>query len=160
MSTNTTEEVLRTSNGFYKRLVEAVTDYTYTVNIDNGHTDATLHGPGCIAVTGYAAEEYKADPFLWYRMVHEEDREAVLEHITKILSGQAVAPLEHRIIHKNGSIRWVKNTSILRYDDQGNLVAYDGLVSDITERKQIEESLARKVEINTGYNPTKVKKVP
>lgn len=144
MSANAMEEVIKNSNGFCKRLIESVTDYTYTVKIDNGHTSTTLHGPGCTAVTGYAPEEYEDDPFLWYRMVHEEDKEAVLDHFAKILSGgEAVEPLEHRIVHKNGTVRWVRNTSILRYDDQGNLVAYDGIVSDVTERKRKEESSDR-----------------
>jgi signal transduction histidine kinase len=51
--------------------------------------------------------------------------------------------LEHRIIHKNGSVRWIRNTTVPRKDAHGRLTAYDGLVYDITERKQAEERLTR-----------------
>lgn len=128
------------SENRYKRLVASLTDYIYTVRVE-GRSVATSHGPGCIALTGYSSEEYEADPYLWYRMVHEEDRKAVVEQAAGILSGKAIEPLEHRIIHKNGQIRWVKNTPVPHYDQHSRLVAYDGLVADITERKKLEEQL-------------------
>ena len=135
------EEALRASEQRFRRLVESVTDYIYTVKIEAGRPVATSHGPGCVTVTGYTPEEYAADPHLWYRMVYEEDRPAVTEQAAKVLSGETALPLEHRIVHKDGSIRWVKNTPVPRHDDQGRLVAYDGLIADITERKRAEEAL-------------------
>ncbi len=135
------EEDLRKSEERFKRLVESVTNYIYTVEIQDGKTASTKHGPGCVAVTGYTSEEYGADPYLWYRMVHEGDREAVIEQADKALSGEAVKSLEHRIIHKDGTIRWVRNTQVPRYDQEGHLIAYDGLVEEITGRKEMEQQL-------------------
>jgi PAS domain S-box-containing protein len=135
------EESLRESERRYRSLVESVTNYIYTVRVEEGRAVETLHGPGCAAVTGYAEEEYKTDPQLWLRMVHEEDREAVTALSARLLSGEDVQPLEHRIIHKDGSIRWVRNTPVQRRDRAGRLVAYDGLVVDITEEKKLEEQL-------------------
>jgi len=135
------EEALRASEERLRRLVESATDYIYTVKIEAGRPIATSHGLGCVAVTGYTPEEYAADPHLWYRMVYEEDRPAVTEQAAKVLSGETALPLEHRLVHKDGSIRWVKNTPVPRHDGQGCLVAYDGLIADITERKRAEEAL-------------------
>jgi PAS domain S-box-containing protein len=125
----------------YKRLRASGTDYVYTVEIKDGHTVGTTHGPGCVAVTGYTAAEYVADPYLWLRMVHRDDRKAVLEQATRVRSGKEAYPLEHRIIHKSGSICWVRNAPVPRYDKQGRLVGYDGLITDITERKKSESVL-------------------
>jgi PAS domain S-box-containing protein len=136
------ERALTESEARYRRLLESVTDYVYTVRIENGRPAASWHSPSCVAVTGYASEEYVRDPFLWYRMVHEDDRQSVLDMTNMVFSGKAT-PLEHRILHKDGSIRWVKNTPVPRYDQEGRLVAYDGLVSDITARKQAEQELLR-----------------
>jgi PAS domain S-box-containing protein len=94
-------------------------------------------------VTGYTSEEFETDLTLWYRMVREEDRPAVIEQTERILRGEEPPPLEHRIIHKNGTERWIRNTTVPRKDAQGRLVAYDGLVYNITERKQAEEHLRR-----------------
>lgn len=138
-----TEDTLRKSEERYRRLVESVTDYIYTVEVENGRAVSTRHGHACVAVTGVTSEEYDADPYLWIRMVYEQDRGAVIEQANRILSGEDVKPLEHRIIHKDGSIRWLRNTPVPRRDEYGRLVAYDGLIFDITGRKRMEEALRR-----------------
>lgn len=142
------EKVLMDSEERYKHLLESVTDYVYTVEVEEGHPVRTSHGPGCKAVTGYTPEDFAADPYLWYRMIYDEDKEAVAKHAGRILSGKVGLPLEHRIFHKNGAIRWVRNSTVPRYDDNGYMVAYDGMISDITERKRLEEQLlhAQKME--------------
>lgn len=101
----------------------------------------TYHGPGCVAVTGYTSEEYETDRFLWYNMIHDEDKDKVREHAEKVVSGQVVSSIEHRIIHKNGPVRWVKNTPVQHFDEKGFVTAYDALISDITERKITEDAL-------------------
>jgi sigma-B regulation protein RsbU (phosphoserine phosphatase) len=135
------ETALVRSERRYKRLVAAVTDYIYTVTIIDGTVVKTSHGPGCLTVTGYSHEEYMNNPFLWYQMIFEEDRAAVTSLSKDIQAGKDIPSLEHRIRHKDGSIRWVINTIVPRYSDQGELIAYDGLISDITLRKRAEESL-------------------
>jgi phosphoserine phosphatase RsbU/P len=135
------EAALVRSERRYKRLVAAVTDYIYTVTISDGKAVKTSHGPGCLTVTGYSHEEYLSNPFLWYQMIYEEDRAAVTSLTSDIISGKDIPSLEHRIRHKDGSIRWVINTIVPRYNEQGELIAYDGLISDITQRKRAEESL-------------------
>lgn len=134
-------EALQDSKDYYKRLVQAMTDYIYVVHIDNGMPVATEHGPGCIGVTGYSSEEYEAEPFLWHRMIYEEDKEAVVNQASVAVKGEMPPPLEHRLIHKDSSVLWVKNTIVPRFNKQGNVIAYYGLISDITERKQAEEKL-------------------
>ena len=135
------EAALVRSERRYKRLVAAVTDYIYTVTIRDGNVVKTSHGPGCLSVTGYSHEEYVTNPFLWYQMIYEEDRAAVTSLSNDIQAGKDIPSLEHRIRHKDGSIRWVINTIVPRYSEQGELIGYDGLISDITQRKRAEESL-------------------
>jgi PAS domain-containing protein len=92
------EKALRESEKRYKQLLQSVTDYIYTVQVQDNRPLATVHGPGCAAVTGYTSEDYKADPYLWYRMVYDQDRDAVRDQAARVLSGEAASPLEHRII--------------------------------------------------------------
>jgi len=130
----------------YDELQKAVTDYTYTVTIENGIVTETTHSQACLGVTGFSADEYDADPYLWSNMIYEEDRNSVLVQISDILAGQDSSVLEHRIYHKNGSVRWVQNTILRRYDKQNRLIAYDGLIRDITERKRAEDALLKSEE--------------
>ena len=122
----------------YQKLINYLTDYIYTVKIKDGVAVETQHGPGCISVTGYSSEDYVKDPELWYRMVHNQDRKKVLEQAKLALLGNEVQPIEHRIIHRDGTIRWVKNQIVITKDDQGNPLAYDGLINDITDLKRAE----------------------
>ena len=135
------EEALRTSEERYKRITETITDYLYTVRMANGQVVDTTHGTGCLTVTGYHPDEFARDSFLWLRMIVTEDRSRVEEQARRILSGKDPPPIEHRIIHKNGTVRWVRNTFAPHRDKHGALVSYDGLIQDITERKQVEEAL-------------------
>ncbi|MBI2926722.1 MAG: PAS domain S-box protein [Verrucomicrobia bacterium] len=132
---------LEESEHRYRRLLESTTDYIFTVKLDHGRAVSTTHGPGCVAVTGYTPAEYDADPHLWYRMIHEDDRPAAMDQAAKLVAGEVASPLEHRLVHKDGSLRWVKNTPVLHRDEAGRVVSYDGLISDITERKRAEEAL-------------------
>ena len=148
MERKRTEAALRESEKRYKLLLGSVTDYIYSVTIRDGCPVATVHGAGCSALTGFTPEEYESDPDLWHRMVHEQDRAAVMEQAERILAGEQVSPLEHRITHRDGSLRWVRNTPVPRCDREGCLIAYDGLISDITEKRKLEEQLrhAQKME--------------
>ena len=136
-----TEEALRESEQRYRHITHAITDYIYTVRMDDGHPVETIHGPACVAVTGYTEEDFKANPNLWIQMVHEEDRRSVQEQAVQILSGAKVGPIEHRIFRKDGVMRWIRNEFVPQYDSQGNLLSYDGLIRDIHEQKLAEEAL-------------------
>ncbi|MCX6832593.1 MAG: PAS domain S-box protein [candidate division Zixibacteria bacterium] len=136
------EKALRESKERYKRLLASVTDYIYTVKIADGRPVSTSYGEGCLAVTGFTPKEFEENPYLWFEMAFEEDRPAVQEHVVLTLSGATVSPLEHRIIHKNGSIRWVRNTPSVHADESGSIVSYEGLISDITEQRAAKDELA------------------
>lgn len=135
------EEGLRESEQRYMRLLKSTTDYIYSTGMENGVVVETTHGPGCQGVTGYQPQDYQLDPGLWLKMVHDEDREQVLELVRQVQSGLTAAPLEHRIRRKDGKVRWVRHTPVLRRDQERRLVGYDGLISDITEKREAEEQL-------------------
>lgn len=133
------EDLLRQSEERYRRITDGLTDYIYTVSVEEGKAVKTKHGPACWAVTGYTPQDYEDEPSLWSRMIVAEDREQVAVCIEKILRGERVPLFEHRIIHKDGKIRWISNTFIPQFDSSGTLVAYDGVIKDITEYKQAAE---------------------
>jgi PAS domain S-box-containing protein len=125
----------------YRRITQAITDYIYSVSFVDGHPVRTTHAPTCEAVTGYTSEELAATPFLWLHMVHEDDRERVLGLTPEILATQGSVHIEHRIIRKDGIVRWVRNTTVPTFDANGVIVSYDGLIQDITDRKVAEEAV-------------------
>jgi len=138
-----TEQRLQKSEERYRKITSAITDYIYTVYLKNGEVTKTVHGPGCVAVTGYSEEEFEHDSYLWIKIVHPEDRPVVEKLANDLAKGIESNPIEHRIFHKNGGIRWVQNTPVLQYDEKGNLLSYDGLIKDITDRKEAEETIQK-----------------
>ncbi|MGD0281672.1 MAG: PAS domain S-box protein [Dissulfurispiraceae bacterium] len=137
------EDALLKSEARYRRITEGLTDYQYTVRIENGRAVETKHSPACVAITGYTAEEFVSDPYLWINMVAPEDRELIRRRVEQILEGNDILPIEHRIIRKDGILRWVSDNIILYRDISGTLLSYDGVVKDITEHKQSEETLRK-----------------
>ncbi len=135
------KQALRESEERYRRITRAVTDYIVTVRVENSHPVETTHGASSVAITGYTPEEFNADPYLWIQMVHPDDREMVRTQVDVVLSGRDVPPFEHRLIRKDGQERWVNHTVVLHRSSSGDLLSYDGLIRDITERKSAEEAL-------------------
>lgn len=138
---NTQTRELVESSQRYRRLLESVTSYVYTVVFSGDGYQETIHRPGCLQITGYTVEEYLADPDLWYKIVHEDDRPRVIAISRQILSESKTLTLEHRIFHRNDSLRWIRNTLVPCHDGRGNLLSYDGIIADITERKEAEQRL-------------------
>ncbi len=140
------ESDLRASEQRYRQLLGAVTTYTYSVEIDHQAPAAAQHSLGCEAATGYSPEEYAADHGLWMAIVHPDDREMVEGHMARVLKGETVPPLVRRIFHKDGRVRWLCDTIVPHHNSAGQLVRYDGLVEDITERTLAEEYVRKKDE--------------
>ncbi len=135
------EESLREREERSRRMLSAVTRYTYSVEVREGQAVFTQHSIGCLPVTGYNPEDYESEPYLWYSMIYPDDRMKVENSVKNILSGQNVSPIEHRLFRRDGSVVWVRNTMVPHHDEKGRLIRYDGLIEDITERKHAEEAL-------------------
>ncbi|MBI5641140.1 MAG: PAS domain S-box protein [Nitrospirae bacterium] len=134
------EVALRESENRYRKMVDAVTTYTYSVEVREGQAVSTKHSMGCFAVTGYMPEDYEKDLFLWYSMIHPQERTVVEKAVKDIMAGHEVPPIEHRLIRRDSSIVWVRNTMVPYRDEKGQLKRYDGLVENITDRKNAEET--------------------
>jgi PAS domain S-box-containing protein len=135
------QNALELSEERYKKMVEAVTAYTYSVQVSKGNAIYTEHSIGCLPITGYSPDEFKSDPNLWYSMIYPDDKLIVENTIKEILAGHKAPTIEHRIIRRDGAVIWIRNTTAPYYNDDGVLIRYDGLIEDISDRKHAEEEL-------------------
>ncbi len=106
--------------------------------------DKTIYvSPAYHEMLGYDASEFPQELNSITRIMHSEDAEQVwasLErYAKKELSHFSVA---FRMLHKNGTWRWVLSRGIGFWDKKGQLVRLIGTHSDITEQKQREEELS------------------
>lgn len=136
-----TELALRMSEERHRSVIDNINEYIYSYSFDKGAIIETYHSPRCLEITGYSPEEFRDDPRLWWKGIHPEDRKTVLELINRLMKNASPPPLEHRILHKDGGVRWVSNNCTAQIDADGNLVRMIGFIIDITKRRAIEEEL-------------------
>ena len=129
------------SENRYRWLREAVADYHYHVQVEDGGILRKIHDSACEVITGFRPEEYAADPTLWIAIVVGQDRALIKQQLDSVLSGTRPPAVEYRIHRKDGSLRWIRKMVVPYYDEHNRLSAYDSLLTDITERKLAEESL-------------------
>jgi PAS domain S-box-containing protein len=137
------EHALAMSEEKYRTLVDNINEYIYSVRYIDGEAVSTYHSPRCDEVTGYSLEEFTKNGALWFSMIFEDDREIVNKFIGDTLLGMSPATIEHRIIHKNGSVRWVSNTCTVQKTPEGKVGQVLGFILDITERKTAEGELKK-----------------
>lgn len=91
----------------------------------------------CESIYGYTAEEFYDDSDLWNRVVHPGDQHIIQNQFEQMLSGLQIKN-EYRVIHKDGTLRWLQHSLIPTLDIEGNLVRLDGVTRDNTMRHMHE----------------------
>jgi PAS domain S-box-containing protein len=76
-------------------------------------------------------------------LIPESDREKVFKSISFLNPDNPIFTHEHRVFAPNGDLCWHKWTNRAIFDDQNNLMEYQAVGWDITERKQAEEALKK-----------------
>ncbi len=93
--------------------------------------------------TGYSAEELIISPNLWLNLVSAEDLEKIRAASSKALSDKKTVTIEIKLKHILGQERWLRGRLTPRFDANGNLVYWDGVGMDITERVEAVERETR-----------------
>ncbi len=137
------EHQLRKKEQNLNIIISNISEYIYSISYKSGNPEFKYHSPRSTDITGYTPEEYTEDPELWYKMIHPDDRASVVQTLTELRKKGGSGSIEHRIIHKNGSIRWVQNTVKVTLDAAGNIKRTDGFILDITERIQSQLNRTR-----------------
>ena len=102
-------------------------------------------------VTGYPPDMFTSGAVGWKEIIHPDDMEQVKEAFRKAEKEKSdTLRVEYRIRNKDGGIRWIADRRQLTYEESGAFATVDGLLLDITERKNWERSLRDLVENNSG----------
>ncbi|MBN8230408.1 PAS domain S-box protein [Corallococcus macrosporus] len=135
------ERALREHEHRFRQLAENASDvlYLYRREAPRGfaYVSRVAH-----AKLGLGPEAHYADPELWYRQVHPDDR-AALERLLESPQSVDGATVELRFLRPDGSLLWLEHVVAPVTDTAGRVVAVEGLARDITERRQVEEALKR-----------------
>lgn len=136
----TAEDQLRRAESQYRALVEQIPAITYTAALDDAST--TLYvSPQVQSILGFSPEDYRADPDLWRRRLHPDDRDRVLAELDQGEIGNLPFRLEYRMIARDGRVVWFSDEAVTVQDSADKPLFIQGVMTDITERRQTEEAL-------------------
>ncbi len=132
------EERYRSSTEKLNLLLRNARDIIYRIDLVPERRYSYV-SPAVAAITGYTPEEHYRDPDLGMKIVHPDDR-LLLEAVNR---GEIPLdqPLALRWIRKDGTMIWMELKNVPVYDEDGTLIAIEGIARDVTERKRMEEAL-------------------
>jgi len=142
------EKSLRKSEEKYRSLITNIPDVTWTADSE-GNT--TFISPNVEKIYGYSPEEVYKQPDKWFERIHPDDAERVRQAFKALVETGTMFNVEYRIKRKDNTWVWVHDRSIVAYERNGAMYA-DGVFSDITDRKQVEEELTKAWEEMKRFN--------
>jgi PAS domain S-box-containing protein len=137
------DERLRAAEERYRSLVEQLPAIIYAAEVPSGGAmgRTTYISPQVQSLLGYTPEEWLSDPDLWIKLLHPEDREAVLQEVARQNALGAALDLEYRSLTHDGRLIWFHNQSQAFLDANTGQMTTRGIMFDITARKQAEAAL-------------------
>jgi PAS domain S-box-containing protein len=137
------EEALRESQRALATLMGNLPGMAYRFRND---ADRSLEfvSEGCYQLTGYHPDEFVGDRKLSLsEITHPEDQERLWTAVQIALQENRPYQLTYRITSKTGELKWIWEQGIGVFSDSGDVLALEGLIVDITERKQAEDLAVR-----------------
>ena len=120
-------------------MVSRLPDATYRIRV--WPTLAVDHVSDRVAdQTGYAPEEFMADPHLIFRIIHPDDRSIIEE---RIRVGPTEAPIVLRWLRKDGRTVWVEHRETAIRDRSGELIAIEGIGREIPDPTSVPGATIR-----------------
>ena len=124
---------LRTSDAHHRFLLDHVPAVIYALAPDTQHT-RLYFSPRHAELTGYTLEETLANSGHWLDQVHPDDRTRTATELARADLARDRFRAEYRLRRKDGSYVWVLDECVPVRDDDGNIIAWQGVVLDITDR--------------------------
>src|SRR6266436_2888873 len=127
------QEALKESEERYALAARGSNDGLWDWNLP---ANVVHFSPRWKAMLGYQESQIGDKPEEWFDRIHDADRERVKEEIAAHQKG--LTPhfeSEHRVLHKDGTFRWMLSRGVAVHDASGNALRMAGSQTDITEGK-------------------------
>lgn len=110
-------------------------DKDWTMLFMSGHIDP---------VSGYPSSDFIGNAVRTYgSVIHPDDKERIGRSVELAISEKSSWVLNYRILHANGSIRWVEERGAAEYDESGQVTTLDGFVLDVSNEKKLQDQLIK-----------------
>ncbi|MBZ5538301.1 MAG: PAS domain S-box protein [Acidobacteriia bacterium] len=148
------EEALRESERRLSTLISNLPGIAYRCKNNRAWTMEFISA-GCFELTGYTAEDLTQNRKLSFNdLIHPEHQESTWTDIQTALEERRPFQLTYRIRTAQGQTKWVWEHGQGVYSEEGELLALEGFITDITESMQAERERRVIFEISEGINQT------
>ena len=137
------QDALQESEERYRSLVNNIPDIVYSIN-EKGEILSV--NEESLKIFGYKSEEVLGRPFT--EIIHPDDLHIPYDAFLSTVRERReyTTGLQYRILDRSGKSHWVEVHSHARFDDQGGFIQEEGVLRDITDRRQAQEALAESEE--------------
>lgn len=132
------DALLALSHREFVDLLDSLNDAVFSLDIVNNKM--IIVSAAHEAVFGYPPEAFFKNPGLVFERILPEDKPIIDAGLQVLNTGKRLQH-EVRITRADGEIRWIESKIKPTLDNSGKLIRVDGVISDITERKQAEKEL-------------------
>jgi diguanylate cyclase (GGDEF)-like protein/PAS domain S-box-containing protein len=133
---NPYEDVLRR----YRTLVEQLPLVVYVDALDASSSNIFTSGQ-VEPMLGYSTAEWLADPDLFVRILHPDDRDRVLEAHASTHRTLDPLSVEYRLIAHDGRVVWIRDEGVVVCDDADRPLYLQGYLLDITAEREAQDQL-------------------
>lgn len=126
----------------YSALIENIPAITYLASLDE--TSSTLFvSPQLESMLGYPSTMPEQDPDFWFKKIHPDDQRRVSEELAESHETRKPFVSEYRMIAQDGRVVWMRDEALIVYSESEEPLYMQGVMLDITERRQAEAERAR-----------------
>ena len=125
---------LRNAEARYRAHVELIPAVTYIESLKTG--DTVYISPQVEAMLGFTPQEWLDDPRRWSKQIHPEDRDRILEAMSKLRTGEGDLRTEYRLLTRGGRETLVRHEASLVRDESGKPQFVQGILLEMTQRKR------------------------
>jgi PAS domain S-box-containing protein/putative nucleotidyltransferase with HDIG domain len=136
-----TDKAIQEAELKYRMLVERLPVAVYTSEFGVNNRWHYI-SPQVKQLLGFTVEELLTDPTLWYRRVHPDDRSRQKELEEQAWASQESLEGEYRMFTRDGRLIWIRDSAHILISQDNDTPIVQGVLMDITERKQAEEALS------------------
>lgn len=133
------QELLNTS--IEQRFQALVENLPVVVYVIHAKTFSPVYiSPQVKKLTGYTPEEFYNQPEVWMNAMHPDDAKIFYQLLQERIEKNITTPVEFRMYHKDGRLRWVEETGTTIELSDGTVI-FQGVTRDVTARHNAREKL-------------------
>ena len=125
----------------YEALVEGIPAITYIDPVDENEFSIYV-SPQVNDMLGIKQEQWLSDHYAWRKHVHPDDVDKAWADYVEAYTNRESLTHEYRMVHEDGHVIWVSDQAFIVRNENGEPWLIQGVIFDITERKNAEEQVA------------------